>query len=345
MMALVYGGPGSKGLEEFPEPVLLSSTDALVRMVKTTICGTDLHIVRGDLPGVPCGRTLGHEGIGVIEEVNTGVGLFHKGDHLIVSCITSCGTCAFCRSRMPSHCVCGGWALDNAVDDTQAEWVRIPFDHTSLYLIPENADDDSMDMLSDILPTAYECGVLNGTVKPGDVVEIVGVGPVGLSALLTAQFFATSKLIAIDCDDNQLGIAKKLGATSVVNTTDSNTIEEIMAMTDEQGVDVAIEAAGTAPTFGLCQEIIGVGGHIAKLGVHGSSVILHLERLWMKNVTITTQLVDAVTTPLLLKSVMNGRLQPKGLVTHHFALGDILKAYETFGNASRECALKVMVTN
>ena len=246
---------------------------------------------------------------------------------------------------MPSHCEQGGWILGNTIDGTQAEFVRIPFADTSLYLIPEKADEDAMVMLSDILPTGYECGVLNGAVKPGDTVAIVGAGPVGLAALLTAQFFAPAHLIVIDLDDNRLEVAKQFGATALVNSADGKAVEKIMVVTSGKGVDVAIEAVGVAATFELCQTIIGPGGHIANIGVHGTSVALHLEKLWSQNITITTGIVDTVTTPLLLRTVMAGRLKPKQLITHHFTLDDILNAYDTFGNAGQKRALKVIIAN
>jgi alcohol dehydrogenase len=345
MKALVYRGPGKMQLEEMPKPVVREVTDAVVRMTKTTICGTDLHILKGDLPTVAAGRILGHEGIGIIEEAGTGVSRFHKSDRVLISCITACAKCEYCRRGMPSHCEQGGWILGNTIDGTQAEFVRIPFADTSLYPIPENADEDAMVMLSDILPTGYECGVLNGSVKPGDTVSIIGAGPIGLSALLTTQFYAPANLIVIDLDDNRLKVAKQFGATEVINSTDGKAVEKVMALTAGKGVDVAIEAVGMAATFGICQDIIGAGGHIANIGVHGASVTLHLEKLWSQNITITTRLVDAVTTPLLLKTVMAGRLQPKQLITHHFKLDEIIAAYDTFGNAGRERALKVILTN
>jgi alcohol dehydrogenase len=246
---------------------------------------------------------------------------------------------------MPSHCEQGGWMLGNTIDGTQAEFVRIPYANTSLHPIPEGADEDAMVMLSDILPTGYECGVLNGAVKPGDTVAIVGAGPVGLSALLTTQFFSPAGLIVIDLDDNRLEVAKQFGATAVINSTDGNAVEKVLALTSGRGVDVAIEAVGLAATFDICQHIVGAGGHIANIGVHGTSVTLHLEKLWSHNITLTTRLVDAVTTPLLLKTVMAGTLKPKPLITHHFTLGEIMKAYDTFGNAGQERALKVILTN
>ncbi len=345
MKALVYRGPGKKNWEDAAKPSLQAATDAVVRMTRTTICGTDLHILKGDVASVAEGRILGHEGIGVIDEAGAGVSRFRKGDRVLISCITACGKCEYCRRAMPSHCEQGGWILGNTIDGTQAEFVRIPLADTSLHPIPETADEDAMVMLSDILPTGYECGVLNGCVKPGDTVGIIGAGPIGLSALLTSRFFSPATLIVIDLDDNRLEVAKQFGATAVINSSDGKAVAKVMAMTSGRGVDVAIEAVGMAATFGMCQEIIGVGGHIANVGVHGASATLHLEKLWSQNITITTRLVDAVTTPLLLKTVMAGKLEPKQLITHHFALAEILKAYDTFGNAGRERALKVILTN
>jgi len=345
MKAFVYQGPGKYKLEDVPKPLLREATDAVVRMTKTTICGTDLHILKGDLPTIAPGRILGHEGIGIIDEAGPGVSRFRKGDRVLISCITACGKCENCKRGMPSHCDQGGWILGNTIDGTQAEFVRIPFADTSLYPIPEAADEDAMVMLSDILPTGYECGVLNGAVKPGDTVAIVGAGPVGLSVLLTTQFYAPANIIVIDLDDNRLEVARQFGATAAINSTDGKAVEKVLAMTSGKGVDVAIEAVGVAATFGICQEIVGAGGHIANIGVHGASVTLHLEKLWSQNITITTRLVDAVTTPLLLKTVMAGKLKPKQLITHHFALDEVMSAYDTFRNAGREHALKVILTN
>jgi len=345
MKALVYRGPGKKGLEEVPKPLLREATDAVVRITKTTLCGTDLHILKGDVQTVTEGRILGHEGIGIVEETGMAVSLFHKGDRVLISCITACGKCEYCRRGMPSHCEHGGWLLGNTIDGTQAEFVRIPFADTSLYPIPEAADEDAMVMLSDILPTGYECGVLNGAVKLGDAVAIVGAGPVGLATLLTAQFHAPAHLIVIDLDDNRLEVAKRLGATTVINSADGKAVEKVMALTSGRGVEVAIEAVGNAATFDICQEIIGIGGHLANIGVHGTSVALHLEKLWPKNITITTRLVDTVTTPLLLKTFLAGKLKPGQLITHHFNLDEIMRAYDTFGNAGRERALKIILEN
>jgi alcohol dehydrogenase len=291
------------------------------------------------------GRILGHEGIGVVEQVGSGVTEFHIGDKVIISCVTSCTKCDFCRRGMPSHCRYGGWILGNTIDGTQAEYVRIPHADGSLYHFPEGGDEEALVMLSDILPTGFECGVLNGQVKPGDTVAIVGAGPVGLAVLLTAQFYSPAAIYMIDLDDNRLAVAKKFGATTVINSSDGKAVEHLLKLTGGAGVDVAIEAVGMPATFDICQSIVGAGGHLANVGVHGKPVMLHLEKLWDRNIALTTRLVDTVTLPMLLKVVLSGKLQPSKLVTHHFALNDIQKAYETFGNATKESALKVVLTN
>lgn len=344
MKALVYHGPGKKSWEEKPRPTLKAPTDAVVKILKTTICGTDLHIMKGDVPTVTDGRIIGHEGVGIIDAVGNGVTNFKKGDHVIISCITSCGKCEYCKKGMYSHCEDGGWILGNMIDGTQAEYVRIPHADNSLYPIPAGADEEALVMLSDILPTGFECGVLNGQVKPGDTVAIVGAGPIGLAALLTAQFYSPAEIILIDMDDNRLDVAKTFGATQTINSATVNAIDKIKSLTNGKGVDVAIEAVGIPATFELCQEIIAPGGHIANIGVHGKSVTLHLEKLWSQNVTITTRLVDTVTTPLLLKTVQSKKIQPKQLITHHFRLDQVIEAYDTFGNAAKEKALKVILT-
>ncbi|MHB9040613.1 MAG: zinc-dependent alcohol dehydrogenase family protein [Melioribacteraceae bacterium] len=342
MKALVYNGPGKRVWEEKPKPVIKNSSDAIIKITKTTICGTDLHIMKGDVPEVVNGLILGHEGIGVIEEAGTGVSNFKVGDKVLISCITSCGICDACKKGMYSHCETGGWILGHMIDGTQAEYVRIPHADTSLYHLPDGVDEEALVMLSDILPTGFECGVLKGQIKPGDTVAIVGAGPIGLAALLTAQFYSPAEIIMVDQDENRLKVAKTFGATKLVS---NNPVEEIMKLTNGKGVDVAIEAVGISATFDICQSIVAAGGHIANIGVHGKSVELHLEKLWSRNVTITTRLVDTVTIPMLLKTVLSGKLQPAKLITHRFALNEIMKAYDTFGNAAKEKALKVILTN
>jgi len=342
MKALVYHGPGKRGWEEKPKPTIKNSSDAIIRITKTTLCGTDLHIMKGDVPEVIDGLILGHEGIGVIEEVGSAVSNFKVGNKVLISCITSCGICDACKIGMYSHCETGGWILGHLIDGTQAEYVRIPHADTSLYHIPVGVDEEAIVMLSDILPTGFECGVLKGQIKPGDTVAIVGAGPIGLATLLTAQFYSPAEIIMIDLDENRLKVAKTFGATKLVA---ENAVEEIMKLTNGKGVDVAIEAVGTSATFNICQSIIAAGGHIANIGVHGKSVELHLEKLWSSNITITTRLVDTVTIPMLLKTVLSGKLRPEKLITHRFALNEIMKAYDTFGNAAEEKTLKVILTN
>lgn len=346
MKALVYHGPGKRELEDRPKPSIENATDAIVKISKTTICGTDLHILKGDVPTVTPGRILGHEGVGIIDEAGANVSNFRVGDRVLISCISSCGKCISCKKGMYSHCENGGgWILGNLIDGTQAEYVRIPFADNSLYPVPPGADEEALVMLSDILPTGFECGVINGEVKPGDTVAIVGGGPIGLATLLTAQFYSPAEIIMIDIDDNRLEVSKKLGATRTINDSDGKAVEKVMALTGNRGVDVAIEAVGIPASFDLCQAIVAAGGHIANIGVHGKPVQLHLEKLWSQNITLRTGLVDTVTTPLLMKTVASGKVQPRQLITHHFKLDDIMNAYEVFSNAMRESALKVIISN
>jgi len=343
MKGLVYRGPGKKALEELPHPRIEAATDVIVKITKTTICGSDLHILKGDVPTVLPGTVLGHEGVGVIDEVGPGVQSFKKGDRVLISCITSCGKCNFCRRGMYSHCAHAGWMLGHTIHGTQAEYVRIPFAETSLHRIPDGMDEEALVMLSDILPTGYECGVLNGQVSPGSTVAIVGAGPVGLAALLTAQFYSPAEIIMIDLDDHRLEVARTFGATQTVNSGNGNAVEAVKALTGGAGVDTAIEAVGIPATFELCQDIVAAGGVIANVGVHGTKADLHLERLWAHNISITTRLVDTVTTPMLLKTVQAKKLNPSQLITHRFKLADMLDAYDTFQRAAATHALKVIV--
>jgi len=343
MQALVYNGPGIKNVEDRAKPVVRMPGDAIVRITKTTICGTDLHILKGDVPTCLPGTVLGHEGVGIVDAVGAGVTTFKVGDPVLISCITACGRCDFCRRAMYSHCTTGGWILGNQIDGTQAEYVRVPYADTSLYPIPAGSDEEALVMLSDILPTGFECGVLNGKVQPGSTVAIVGSGPIGLAALLTAQFYAPSVMIMIDLDDNRLDVGRRFGATATVNSAAGDAAQQVMKLTDGRGVDTAIEAVGIPATFELCQAIVAAGGVIANVGVHGVKADLHLERLWSANVTITTRLVDTTSIPMLLKTVQSRRIDAKQLITHRFKLGQILQAYETFGKASDTKALKVII--
>lgn len=344
MKAVVFHGAGQRAWEDKPKPVVQEATDAIVKITTTTICGTDLHILKGDVPSVTDGRILGHEGIGVVQDTGSAVSTIRTGDRVLISFITSCGKCDYCRKGMYSHCRAGGWILGNTIDGTQAEYVRIPYADTSLYPIPEGTNEEALVMLSDILPTGFECGVLNGHVTPGDRVAIVGAGPVGLAALLTAQFYSPADIIVIDRDDNRLAVARSFGATDTVNASQGSAIQRVMELTDGAGVDVAIEAVGVPETFDICQSIVTAGGRIANVGVHGKSVQLQLQTLWSHNIALTTRLVDTVTTPMLLKIVRSGKLAPQQLVTHRFRLSDALQAYDTFANAARTQALKVVLT-
>ncbi|HWW06294.1 zinc-dependent alcohol dehydrogenase family protein [Collimonas sp.] len=344
MQALVYHGPGEKSWDSVPVPKISKPTDALVKILKTTICGTDLHILKGDVPEVTRGRILGHEGVGVVEQTGDAVSNFKKGDHVLISCITSCGKCEYCKRQMYSHCEDGGWILGHLIDGTQAEYVLIPHADNSLYPVPAGMDEEALVMLSDILPTGFEIGVLYGAVKPGDTVAIVGAGPVGMAALLTAQFFSPGRIIMIDIDESRLAMAKKFGATETINSARLNAAEKIMASTKD-GVDVAIEAAGLPQTFDICQQIVRPGGHIANVGVHGKSVDFQIQKLWAQNITLTTGLVNTNTTLMLLKNVESKKLKPENLITHRFTFDQFLLAYDVFGHAEKEQALKVIISN
>ncbi|MEQ1716344.1 MAG: zinc-dependent alcohol dehydrogenase family protein [Hyphomicrobium sp.] len=344
MKALVYQGPGKKALVSKPVPVIAAPTDAIVKITKTTICGTDLHILKGDVATCEPGRILGHEGVGIIESVGQAVTAFKSGDRVLISCVSACGKCSYCRRQMYSHCTTGGWILGNTIDGTQAEFVRIPHADTSLHPIPEGADEEALVMLSDILPTGFECGVLNGKIAPGSTVAIVGAGPIGLATLLTAQFYSPAEIIMIDLDDNRLDVAKRFGATTTINSTDGKAADTIMKMTSGCGVDTAIEAVGIPVTFELCQSIIAPGGVIANIGVHGTKVDLHLEMLWDRNISITTRLVDTVSTPMLLDVLRSKKIDPKLLITHRFKFDQMIEAYDTFSNAAKTRALKVIIT-
>lgn len=351
MKALVYHGPGQKSWEEVPDPKIIDPTDVIVQMEATTICGTDLHILKGDVPAVTDGRVLGHEGVGTITEVGSAVSRFLVGDRVIISCITSCGTCTYCRQQLPSHCLNDegtsgiGWIFGHLIDGTQAEYVRVPFAETSLHKVPEGVSIEAAVMLSDILPTGFEIGVRNGRVEPGDVVAVIGAGPVGLSSMMTAGLYGASRIIAVDLDENRLAQAKGFGATDTVNSGGAGWMDELMAMTEGGlGVDVAIEAVGVPQTFHMATDIVRVGGTVANVGVHGESVELRLQELWIKDIAITTGLVSTTTTPMLLKLVAQGKITPEKFVSHRFTFDSIIDAYDTFGRAADTKALKVIIT-
>lgn len=345
MKALVYDGPGKINLRDRPDPKLQAPTDAIVRMRRTTICGTDLHILKGDVPTCAPGTILGHEGTGVVESIGSAVSALRPGDDVLVSCISACGHCALCRRGMSSHCETGGWILGHEIDGTQAELVRIPHAETSLYPLPNGSKSDDWVLLSDIFPTAYECGVLNAMVKPGASVAIVGAGPVGLAALMTAQLYSPSQIFVLDKDPNRLAAARTLGATATVqvNGDQAASAAELRKLNAGNGVDAAIEAVGVPASFLLCEEIVAPGGVIANIGVHGTKVDLHLEHLWDRNISITTRLVDTTTTPMLMHMKTLGRFNPSSLITHRFQFNQILEAYEVFGAAAKTHALKVLI--
>src|SRR5688572_3055518 len=349
MKALVYEGPGVKTWTDVPDPKIQNPSDVIVRIDTTTICGTDLHILKGDVPAVQKGRILGHEGVGTITKVGSSVVSLKPGDRVIISCIKSCGHCANCRTGLYSHCMgeegqAGiGWIFGHLIDGTQAELVRVPYAENSLHLLPEGVSDEQAVMLSDILPTGFEIGVQYGRVKPGDVVAVVGAGPIGLAVMMTAGLYGASRIIAVDLDANRVEQAKRFGATDGIDSGDTDWKDQVMAMTDGWGVDVAVEAVGVPLTFDMATRIVRPGGHVANVGVHGKPVELRLQDLWIHNVTITTGLVNTNTTPMLLRLVAQGKLDAGRFATHRFALDDMMAAYDTFGRAAETKALKVVI--
>ncbi|KIY01287.1 uncharacterized protein Z520_02839 [Fonsecaea multimorphosa CBS 102226] len=344
MKALVYRGPGQCGLEDRPVPKIQEASDAIVKVVYTTICGTDTHILKGDVPTCTPGRILGHEGVGIVEEPGPGVSRFKKGDHVLINCISSCATCNYCRRGMPSHCVSAGWILGNTIDGTQAEYVRIPYADSGLHHVPKGIDEKALVMLSDIFPTGLECGVQNGKVQPGSTVAIVGAGPVGLAALITSRLYSPSLIIMIDRDPHRLKVAKSFGAHYTVNSAAASPLETVMKLTDNIGCDTVMEAVGVPETLEMAQDLVAPGGTIANVGVHGTSCQLKIEKLWVHNISLTTRLVDTVTTPMLLKLFAAGSINPGQLITHEFSFTDMEKAYTTFKAAAEHDALKMLIT-
>jgi len=344
MKALVYHGPGKRSWDTVPEPLIEHTTDAIVRIDATTICGTDLHILKGDVPTCRPGTILGHEGVGVVESVGPGVKKFRPGDKVLISCITACGACDYCRRGMYSHCRDGGWILGHRIDGTQADYVRTPHADHSLHRIPPGLDEEALVMLSDIFPTGFECGTLNGEVeRPDSTVAIVGAGPIGLATMLTAKLFDPARIIMIDPNANRLAVARDLGATHTLSGSAAEIVSAVKKLTDGKGADSVIEAVGTPAAFELCEELVAPGGVIANVGVHGEKVDLHLETLWSHNITIRTRLVDTVTTDRLINAVADKKLNPLQLITHRFPLSRVMEAYDTFAHAAETKALKVLI--
>jgi alcohol dehydrogenase len=344
MKALVYHGPGLRSWEEKPDPAIQDPTDAIVRIDSATICGTDLHILKGDVPEVEPGTILGHEAVGTIVEIGAAVTTLELGNQVLVSCITSCGRCAFCKEGRYGLCTGGGgWIFGHLIDGLQAECARVPFADTSVYKVPEELTDEQVLFLADILPTAYEVGVLNGGIGPGDTIAIVGAGPIGLATVLTAKLYTPGRIIAIDLVDSRLEKARELGADVTINSGVEDPLARVLELTGGLGTDVAVEAVGVPEAFELCADLVRPGGRVANVGVHGRPATLHLERLWIRDVTITTGLVDTVSTPCLLKLIAEGRLDATPFATHRFPLGDTMAAYDTFAAAAETDALKVVL--
>jgi alcohol dehydrogenase len=344
MKALVYGGPGQRTWTDVGDPKIVDPRDAIIRVDAVTICGTDLHILKGDVPAVTPGRVLGHEAVGTVVDVGNAVSGLREGDRVLASCISACGTCRYCREGHYGQCLNGGgWILGHLVDGVQAEYARLPFADLSTYRLPDDIADEQAVLLADILPTSYEVGVLNGAVTPGDTVVIVGAGPIGLAAILTAKLYSPSTIIVIDKAQSRLDAALEFGATIAVRA-DDDALSSVRELTGGLGADVAIEAVGIPETFELCAALVRPGGRVANIGVHGGPATLHLEDLWIRNVTITTGLVDTYSTPNLLRMLGAGQLDVSKMVTHRFAFDEFMTAYDVFADAAGTGALKVVVT-
>ncbi len=344
MKALVYHGPGQRGWDDMPDPTIIDPTDIVVRIDTSTICGSDLHILKGDVPETPAGTVLGHEAVGTVQEIGTSVSTVAVGDRVLMSCVSACGRCRYCKEARYGQCLGGGgWIFGHLIDGLQAEYARVPFADNSVYKIPEELSDEQVLFLADILPTSFEVGVLNGHITPGDVVAIVGAGPIGLAAILTAQLYTPGRIVSIDLDDSRLESAKRFGAGKTINNGRENAVAQIMELTDGLGADVALEAVGVPQTFELATELIRPGGRVANIGVHGKPATLHLEKLWTRDVTITTGLVDTNTIPQLMRLVASGRLDPSLFATHRLPLSDTMAAYDTFADAANTGALKIVL--
>ncbi len=344
MKALVYHGPGERGWDTVDDPTILEPTDAIVRIDSSTICGTDLHILKGDVPETTPGTVLGHEAVGTVQEVGAAVTTVAPGDRVLMSCVSSCGRCRFCKEARYGQCLGGGgWIFGHLINGLQAEYARVPFADNSVYKVPDQLSDEQVLFLADILPTSYEVGVLNGMVAPGDVVAIVGAGPIGLAGILTAKLYTPGTIVAIDLADSRLDSARLFGADETINNGREDAVARVMELTDGLGADVAFEAVGVPQSFELSTELIRPGGRVANIGVHGCSAELHLEKLWIRDVTITTGLVDTFSIPQLMRLIASGRLDPSLFATHRFALGDTMAAYDTFADATNSGALKVVL--
>ncbi len=344
MKALVYHGPGQRSWDSAEDPTIIEPTDVVVRIDSTTICGTDLHILKGDVPETTPGTILGHEAVGTVEEIGSSVTTLEAGDRVLMSCVSSCGRCRFCKEARYGQCLGGGgWIFGHLIDGVQAEYARVPFADNSVYKVPDQLTDEQVLFLADILPTAYEVGVVNGMVSPGDVVAIVGAGPIGLAAILTAQLYTPGQIVAIDLADSRLESAVRFGADITINNGREDAVAKVMELTDGLGADAAFEAVGVPETFELAADLIRPGGRIANIGVHGKPASLHLEKLWIRDVTITTGLVDTFSIPQLMRLIANGRLDPSLFATHRFPLEETMSAYDTFADAANSGALKVVL--
>jgi alcohol dehydrogenase len=341
MKALVYQGNGDRSWTTMPDPTIADDQDIVIRVDAVTICGTDLHILGGDVPEVKPGRVLGHEAVGTVVAAGRASGRL-VGDRVLASCISGCGRCPACRFGHYGQCRNGGgWILGHLIDGVQAEFARIPFADLSTYVLPDTISDQAAVLFADIVPTAYEVGVRNGQVEPGSVVAVVGAGPIGWSAMLCARLYSPAHIVAIDPAPARREMALRLADTVVEPDQAEATMRRLG---DGLGADVVIEAVGRPEAFELCTRLARPGGRVANVGVHGEAATLHLEDLWIRDVTITTGLVDGWSTSQLLAMYSEGLLDPSDLLTHRFDLTAMVEAYDVFADPASSGAMKVVLT-
>ena len=347
MRATVFHGPGDIRVEEVQRPHA-GPGDAVIRITTTTICGTDVHIVKGEYPVRP-GLILGHEPVGVIEELGPGVTGYEIGQRVLVGAITPCGQCRACLSGNGSQCghgggyeAIGGWRFGNTIDGAQAEYLLVPSAQANLTLIPDGVSDEQVVLLSDIASTGFN-GAESGNVRIGDVVVVFALGPIGLCAVAGAKLMGAALIVGVDSDPVRLEMAKRMGADVALDFTQVDVVAEVKRLT-AGGADVTIEALGTQGTFENALRCLRPGGTLSSLGVYSGKLELPYDAFaaGLGGYRIVTTLCPGGKERMrrLIATVESGRFDPLPLITHRFTLDDIVEAYDLFSNR-REGVLKV----
>lgn len=342
MKAFVYHGPEKMSLDQVPKPTIIKPTDAIVKVTTSTICGTDKHIRHGGMPEVEPGRIIGHEFCGIVEEVGSSVNKFKKGDKVAVSCVTQCMDCYYCRRGMYSQCTTGSWIYGYMIDGCQADYVRVPYADSGMYIIPDSLTDEDVLFVGDILSTGY-FGAENGNIQPGDTVAVFGSGPVGMCAMATARLWGPARIVAVDIDDSRLEFAKKNGwADYGLNPQKVDVVQALKDMTGGRGADVTIEANGFEPTFKGAIDGVRAGGTVSLIGVFEKPQVVEMNKLWIKNIAIKMGLVNANRISELIDLIKEGKLNMKPLITHTLPLSQVAEGYDIF-EERRDNAIKVVL--